>query len=143
MKKAFNFLAAALFFLLTAQTQAQTVVGKWKTIDDETKQPKSIVEIYEQNGKYYGKIVKLFLDAKANPDPICDKCEDDRKNKKIVGMVIMTDMKKDGDEFSGGEICKPSNGKTYRCKMWLEGGKLMVRGYIGFVYKTQEWLREN
>ncbi len=142
MKHISRIFAILVVVFFSTQLQAQTVVGRWKTIDEDTKQAKSIVEVYEKNGKLYGKIVKLFLDAKSNQDPICDKCEGDRKNQKIIGMEILKDMKKDGNEYAGGEICKPSTGKTYRCKLWLENGKLMVRGYVGFIYKTQEWVRE-
>ena len=60
--------------------------------------------------------------------------------KPIVGLEIIRDMKKDGDEYAGGDILDPENGKVYRCKIWVENGKLMVRGYIAFLYRTQTWL---
>ncbi len=122
---------------------AQSVLGKWKTIDDETGDPKSIVEIYEKNGKVYGKIIKLFRKPGEDPDPICDKCprEDERFNKKIIGMEILRDMTKSGSEYSGGTVLKPDEGKIYRCKIWLEGKELMVRGYWGILYRTQTWQR--
>jgi uncharacterized protein (DUF2147 family) len=130
----------AIFF--AAQVQAQTVIGRWRTIDDETKKPKSIVEIYEQNGKIYGKIVKLFREPNEDQDPVCDKCEDSRKNKKIIGMVIINDLVKDGNEYEDGKILDPKKGKIYNCKIWLENGKLMVRGYVAFFFRTQTWVRE-
>jgi uncharacterized protein (DUF2147 family) len=133
-------LTFALFF--SQNLLGQTVVGKWRTIDDETGKPKSIVELYEQNGKLYGKIIKLFRAPNEDQDPVCDKCEDTRKNKKIIGMNIITEMSKDGTEYSGGEIIDPKKGKIYRCKLWVENGKLMVRGYLGFFYRTQAWTKE-
>lgn len=142
MKYLLNLFALAILMVFATQAQAQSVLGKWKTIDDETGKPKSIVEIYEQNGKVYGKIIKLFREPKEDQDPICDKCEDHRKNKKIIGMVIMTDMEKDGDGYEDGKILDAKKGKIYSCKIWLEGGKLMVRGYVGFFYRTQTWVRE-
>ncbi|HMP99158.1 MAG TPA: DUF2147 domain-containing protein [Cyclobacteriaceae bacterium] len=141
MKK--NILLLLLMFGFLAIANAQSITGKWKTIDDETGDPKSIVEIYEQSGKIYGKIVQLYRKPGEDPDPICDKCpkEDERFGKKVIGMEIIRDMKKSGSEYSGGTVLKPDEGKIYRCKIWLEDDKLMVRGYWGFLYRTQTWLR--
>jgi len=139
MKYLMQLFALGLFFV-SFGLSAQSVTGKWKTIDDETNKPKSIVEIYEKDGKMYGKIVELFRGADEDQDPICEKCKDHRKGQKIIGMNIVSDMKKDGDEYSGGEIMDPANGKTYTCKFWLEDAKtLKVRGYWGFIYRTQTW----
>jgi uncharacterized protein (DUF2147 family) len=143
MKKAIIGAGLTLVIFFSQNLFGQTVVGKWRTIDDETGKPKSIVELYEQNGKLYGKIIKLFREPNEDQDPVCDKCEDARKNKKIIGMNIITDMSKDGTEYSGGEILDPKKGKIYRCKLWVENGKLMVRGYLGFFYRTQTWTRES
>lgn len=119
------------------------VLGKWKTIDDETGDAKSIVQIYERDGLVYGKIIELFRKPGEDRDPTCTKCGDDdpRKGKKVLGMEILKDMKIDGSEYSGGEILKPDEGKIYRCKIWEEDGKLFVRGYLGFFYRTQEWIK--
>ncbi|MEO1051270.1 MAG: DUF2147 domain-containing protein [Bacteroidota bacterium] len=142
-----NFKTLSILFFLSLMTSSliaqETVFGKWKTIDDETNEAKSIVEIYQRNGKVYGKIVKLFRNANEDPDPVCDKCpnDDPRKGKKIIGMEIMKDMKKDGSSYSGGKILKPDEGDIYKCKIWLEDGKLYVRGYWGFFYRTQVWER--
>ncbi len=120
-------------------------VGKWKTIDDSTKQPKSIVAIYEENGKLFGKIEKLFLKPEEEQNPVCDKCEGALKDKPIIGMVILRDLEKDDDEWSGGTVLDPENGKTYKVILEVEDGgkKLKVRGYIGFslIGRTQYWLK--
>ena len=131
-----------IFFLVLTLSDsiAQSIIGKWKTIDDETNKPKSIVEIYNKGGKVFGKIVKLFQDPDEDPDPICDECTDYRKNMKVIGMEIITDMVKDEDEWIEGEILDPENGKVYRCKLWVEDGELKVRGYIAFFFRTQSWL---
>jgi len=126
--------------LLIGNVSAQTIFGKWKTIDDETGKPKSIVEIYEKNGKAYGKVIKLFREPHEDQDPICDKCTDDRKDKKVLGMEIIRDMEKDDDEWDDGTIMDPKKGTIYDCKMWVEDGKLQVRGYIAFFFRTQTWL---
>jgi uncharacterized protein (DUF2147 family) len=134
-----------LFILLlsTINAWSQTVTGKWKTIDDETGEPKSIVEIFERGGKFYGRIVKLFRKPNEDQDPVCDECDesDARYKKKVNGMEILKGMARDGDEYSGGEILDPNNGKIYRCKIWLEGKDLKLRGYIGPFFRTQTWLR--
>lgn len=133
-----------IFSAVAVSVNAQTVLGKWKTIDDETGEPKSIVEIYERGGKVYGKIVKLFRKPNEEQDPVCDECdgEDARYKKKILGMEILKDMVKDEDEYADGEILDPNNGKIYRCKLWLEGKDLKLRGYLGPFYRTQTWVRE-
>lgn len=128
---------------LPAAVCAQVITGKWKTIDDETGEPKSIVEIFEKDGKVYGKIVKLFRKPDEDQDPVCDECDKDdpRYNQKIIGMEIITNMTADGDEYAGGLILDPKVGKVYRCRVWLEGEKLQVRGYWGPFFRTQTWLK--
>ncbi|MGZ3773400.1 MAG: DUF2147 domain-containing protein [Pseudobdellovibrionaceae bacterium] len=137
---------ATLFISNLAFAQLNTPVGKWKTIDDETKQTKSIVEISENKGQLSGKIVKLFRKPDEDQNPKCDKCTGDKKDKPILDMEILEGMTQDGDVWSGGHILDPKNGKTYKCKIKVvEGGKkLEVRGFIGFslIGRTQVWERE-
>ena len=139
------FLLAAVLFSSSLFAQHEDITGMWKTIDDETGNPKSVVKIYIQDGKLYGDIVKLFRKEGEDPDPICDKCDEDdpRYNQKILGMTIITDMEyqEDDNEWEDGEIMDPKKGKVYDCKLWVEGGKLQVRGYVLFFHRTQEWLR--
>lgn len=138
---------ASLALLLTtsAMAQAPSAVGRWTTIDDETKKPKSVITIWEENGKLFGKIEKLFREPTEDQNPVCDKCDGALKNQPIIGMVIMRDLKKDDDEWTGGTILDPANGKTYKCKIAVEDGgkKLKVRGYIGMALlgRTQHWVR--
>jgi len=118
------------------------IEGKWKTIDDETKQAKSIVEIYKKGDQYFGKITQLLIKP-ANPN--CTACKDDRKNKPIQGMEIIRNLKKDGNEFTGGTITDPKTGKTYKCTITRSGDNLNVRGYIGlsFIGRSQTWQKVN
>lgn len=105
------------------------------------------MRISEVNGVYEGRIEQL-LNRQPDDDPegICRTCPGDRKGKPLVGMTILSGLKKDGDIYAGGEILDPKNGKTYRCKTEvIEGGKkLNVRGFIGvsLIGRTQTWLRE-
>lgn len=129
------------FVLISATLQAQDIVGVWKTIDDDTGEAKSHVEIYKQNGKYYGKVIKILNEDKA--DAVCEECDenDPRYNQPILGMVIVKDLEKDDDEYEDGTILDPNNGSVYDCTMWLEDGNLKVRGYWGFLYRTQTWYK--
>lgn len=139
MKKVLLTFVLSLFSVLSfAQIE-----GKWKTIDDETKQAKSVVEIYKKSdGKYYGKVSQLLIKP-ANPN--CTECKDDRKGKPILGLEIIRGLKKDGDEFTGGTITDPKTGKTYKCTITKSGDKLNVRGYVGLslLGRTQTWEKMN
>lgn len=143
MKQTLMIMALAIFSITTLQA-GNNIVGKWKTIDDESGKVKSIVEIRIENDKAYGTIIKLFNDD-PNYDPICDKCNDHLKNKKIIGMQIINDLKLDGDKWEGDNgILDPDNGKYYDCKIWVDeddSNILNVRGYISFLYRTQTWHR--
>ncbi|WP_444928645.1 DUF2147 domain-containing protein [Microbulbifer sp. SSSA002] len=134
-----NLLLATFGLLFALQASAADILGNWRTIDDETGETKSIVNLYEKDGKYYGKIVDLLLKP---DDTICDQCPGDLKGKPMVGLDVITDMVKKGDKYEGGEILDPLKGKVYDCKIWLEDDNtLKVRGYLGFLYRTQTWHR--
>ncbi len=133
-------LLLAILSTFALATQAQTdIFGKWKTIDDETGKPKSIVEIYKKDGKAYGKIIKLYRTADEDQDPICEECTGGKKNQKIIGMEIITALEQDGSDWEDGTILDPKNGKIYDCEIWRDGSELKVRGYIAFLYRTQTW----
>ena len=141
----FSILVITVLFSVSLQAQHEDITGLWKSIDDETGNPKSVVKLYLKDGKLYGDIVKLFRKPNEDPDPVCDKCDEDDKrfNKKIKGMTIITDMEfQKGDKtWEDGEILDPKKGKVYDCKLWVENGKLQVRGYVLFFHRTQEWVR--
>ena len=133
----------AFVALLISSLSFAQIEGKWKTIDDETGQAKSIVEVFKKsNGQYYGKITQLL----AKPEnETCVKCTDDRKNKPLIGLEIIRGLKKSGNEFTGGTITDPKTGKTYKCTITRDGNKLNVRGYVGFslIGRTQTWHKVN
>ncbi|MEM7185524.1 MAG: DUF2147 domain-containing protein [Bacteroidota bacterium] len=137
-----NGLIGSLLLLTTTIIQAQDVFGTWKTIDDSTGEARSIVEIYEEDGKVYGKIIELINPKE--PNPLCDKCSGEDKDQPVIGLTFIKGLKKDGDEYNGGKILDPENGKLYKCYITLEDeNKLKVRGYIGFslLGRTQYWYR--
>ena len=134
-----------ILLLFTFSVNGQQIVGQWKTIDDETKKERSIVEIYKVDDSYSGKIIKLQRSLEDDPDPVCDACapDDSRYLQKIIGMEIIQDMAfdKSSNEYVDGTILDPESGSEYQCKLWLsEEGTLKVRGYIAFFYRTQTWL---
>ena len=139
-------LLIALGLISTLATAAENPVGLWRTIDDKSGKEKSLVRVTESNGQLQLTIEKIFREPGEDPNPLCDKCPGEKKNKPVIGMQIGNGLKKDGDVWSGGEILDPQNGKTYKCKVWLEdkGKKLHVRGFIGVsvLGRTQVWLRE-
>jgi uncharacterized protein (DUF2147 family) len=131
---------------LSAHAADFSPVGLWKTIDDHTGKPRGLVRVVEADGEYQGKVEKIFPKPGDDPNPRCEKCEGARRDQPVTGMTILWGLKKQGDEYQGGEILDPENGKIYRAKMKLEDGgrKLHVRGFIGFslLGRTQIWLRE-
>lgn len=133
-----TFLAAA-FIAATSLFAGGSPVGMWKTIDDETGEAKSHVRVWEKDGKIYGTIVKLLQEEDGGKNVLCTECSGDRKDKPVVGMTFVWGLEKDGDEYTGGQILDPGNGKTYRCKLWREGDTLQVRGSIGPFGRTQTW----
>ena len=138
--------ALAIAGSATARDGNFTPVGTWNTIDDASGKPKSLVVITESNGVLQGKIEKLFRAPNEDQNPKCDKCTGANKDQPIVGMVILSGLKYDGKEWTGGEIIDPATGKLYKSKAELtEGGtKLQVRGYVGIplIGRSQTWVRE-
>ena len=132
----------SLACLLTFSLSAQNILGQWKTIDDETGEAKSIVEIYEEDGKVYGKIVEIF--DKSRRDLPCKFCKGEDYNKPILGLVIIKDMEQtETNLYKSGTITNPEDGKVYTCRLKLDDdpNRLQVRGYVAFFYRTQYWVR--
>lgn len=136
-----NILFLSMTLFLSSMLQGQSITGTWKTIDDETNEAKSHLELFMGDGKLYGKVVKLLKSA---PDKRCDKCPGERKDQPILGMIVLVNMKEKEGFWQSGDILDPEKGKWYSCKMWLKDGDpntLVVRGYIGPFYRTQYWYR--
>ena len=146
MKRLSQFAFAACLLLGSAVAWAanDTPVGTWRQVDDVTGKPKSVIQITEDNGKLQGKVLQVLL-SDDGPHPICKKCEGERKDQPVEGMVIMWNVSKDGDVWNGGKILDPKNGKVYSVKLSLteSGQKLDVHGYIGIslLGRSQVWER--
>ena len=139
-------LAIIVLAAITVNAAELSPVGLWRTIDDNTGQPKGLVRIRAVDGQYEGKIEKAFPKPGEDPAPKCDKCDGARHNQPVLGMTILWGLTQQGDEYQGGEILDPESGKIYRVKMKLTDGgkKLEVRGFIGIslLGRSQIWLRE-
>ncbi|WP_424001359.1 DUF2147 domain-containing protein [Maribacter sp. IgM3_T14_3] len=132
-----------LFILiLSISVNGQSIVGEWETIDDKTNKRKALIEIYEKDKLYFAKITKTFDGDK---DAVCEKCVGDKKGQPIVGLVIVQNIKNNGNKFESGTILDPESGETYNCNLELiDKNKLKVRGFLGFSIfgRTQYWLRK-
>ncbi len=138
-----------LFFSFTALpvlANDPSPAGLWKNVDDVSGKPRALIRITESSGTLQGKIEKVFLNSTEEPNAKCDKCEGSNKNAPIVGLEILSGLKESGDEYVGGQILDPDNGKIYRSKVRLidSGKKLSVRGYIGVLMlgRSQTWERQ-
>lgn len=130
---------------VAAAASPEAVVGLWRSIDDATGKPKSVVEISEHEGKLQGHVRQLFREPGEDPAPRCTACSGALKDAPIIGLKIIDGAVADGDEFAGGSIVDPKTGKVYRLKLSLDDGgeRLRVRGYVGLpaLGRTQIWER--
>lgn len=137
-----KYLFLVTVLLLTTSALGQSITGEWETYDDETNEKKALIEIYQTGDLYFAKIVKSYI---SDEGKVCTNCTGAKKDTPIAGLVIIENLKKDGEEYNGGEILDPENGKTYKCYLELiSANKLKVRGYLGFSLfgRTQYWRRK-
>lgn len=128
--------------LISLTVTSQSIAGVWKTYDDGTGELNSEVEITIKNGKLYGKVIKLY-NVDPSKDYRCTQCTDYRKDKPQIGMTFITGLTQSGKYWTGSKLMlDPNTGKSYDAKLWLESeNKLAVRGYLGWFYRTQYWIR--
>jgi uncharacterized protein (DUF2147 family) len=139
-------LSAVLMAALPVWAGEASPTGLWKNVDDVSGKPRALIRITESNGTLQGRIEKVFPAPNEDPNPKCEKCEGTNKNAPVVGLVILSGLSKAGDEYVGGQILDPDNGKVYSSKLRLtdNGKKLSVRGYIGvpMLGRSQTWERQ-
>lgn len=128
MKKIFF----AILMMANVAKADTNITGFWTTIDDETKTAKSVVQIYEYQGKYYGRVVELLKNKQATAKL--------PNNPRVMGMDIIWDLEQKGDKYKGGEILDPTKGTVYGCEIWRDKENLIVRGKIAFLGRNQTWL---
>ncbi|PHI20356.1 hypothetical protein CEQ90_07800 [Lewinellaceae bacterium SD302] len=140
-----NFILLTVITLMGFGLNAQSLdspAGRWKTIDDETGEAKSVIEIKGANGEFTGHIAEILT---GNDDAVCEKCSGKQKNAPMLGLVIIKDLKAKDDHWAGGSIMDPQKGAEYKLSVWYEDDNpdvLFVRGkhWTG-LYRTQEWQR--
>ncbi len=137
---------AVLTFVTTISFAASySLVGSWQTRDKRTKEPSSVIKIWKSEGKYFGKVVKIYAVNGNKVTDICVKCRGELRNKPILGLPIIKNMVSKGNKFVGGRILDPRNGKDYHCIFTFspDGSKLNVRGYVGMPLfgRTDVWER--
>ncbi len=119
-------------------------VGLWKTIDDHTNQPRGLVRVYEEDGRFFGRVERSLMPEDAGKT--CTACTDERRNQPVVGMVIMRNIRLVDGRYGDGDILDPESGTIYQCEFSLEGdgSRMVVRGYVGIslLGRSQSWLRE-
>lgn len=133
---------ATYFLFLSLFIQTRDFEGNWVTIDDETGVEKSIIKLYIENNTLYGRIETLLLEE--DQDQLCTNCKGSELNQPIEGLIILKGLTRDEEQWTGGTILDPANGKEYQCTLTLEGdSELNVRGFIGFSFigRTQRWKR--
>ncbi len=128
------------------QAPVNTPVGYWKTIDDKTGKPRSIVKIFEANGELHGRIEKLLDVPSGAKAPSCDKCPGDKKGKPVLGLEFLWGFKRDGANWGEGAVLDPEEGKVYKANLeLLDGGKrLKLFGFVRVLVKigrSQTWTR--
>lgn len=129
---------------LAAQShKADDILGFWFNEEKDAK-----VEIYQENGKYYGKVV--WLEEPNEPDTGLPKLDDENddpelQKRPIMGLLLMTEFVFDGDdEWEDGQIYDPKSGNTYSCYMKFDSKDVLkVRGFIGisWIGRTTYWTR--
>ncbi len=133
-------IACSLFSMGTLCSQ--DILGFWKTIDDQTGRPESIIAIYQYHNRYFGRIIATYDDSGKLEDTIYTP-----KNRApgvighpfYSGMDILWDLKQEGSRFVDGEILDPEKGRVYGAEIWTQNGKLIVRGKILFFGRNQSW----
>jgi len=133
---------AFVFLFVSFTVNSQDIFGKWRTIDDQSGEAKSTVEIYKQNGQVFGKIIDIYNEK--DKDALCNTCLGEEYNKPVLGLTIIKNLTKEGVYYKNGTIFDPEDGKSYKCRLSLDEDNhdvLMVRGYISFFYATQYWER--
>lgn len=119
----------------------QNAVGHWQVINNDGSKGGQ-VQTYIENGVLFGKVTGA-RPGRA-PDSVCDRCPGALKGQRIMGMIVIRNFHAEGDDWVGGTVVDPENGKEYKGKMWAIGNdKLGMRGFVGIslIGRTATWVR--
>ena len=130
-------LLVSLFSTTLWAENISTPSGLWNTVDDTTGEVRSTVKVTVEKDRLFGTIMEVHDPLEKNPT--CDKCKGELKDLPIIGMRVINGLTLKNDVWKRGTLFDPESGKEYKGEVWLEGDHLMVRGYVGFFYRTQQW----
>ena len=119
----------------------QNAVGHWQVVNSDGT-PGGKVDTYLENGKLFGRVTEARPGR--SPQDVCDKCSGEYRNQLILGLVIMRNFRPEGDDWVGGTVVDPENGKEYKGKIWtVDKDSLHLRGFIGIslLGRTESWVR--
>lgn len=138
MKTLLIFALSFTFTFSLAQSKTDAILGVWLTQIQDAK-----VEVYKKNNKYYGRVIWIAdpEDKYGNPVKDVENPNEQLRNRPILRIDILTGFSYDDGEWINGKIYDPKNGASYECKLWLENGKLKVRGYVGWFFDTKTWTK--
>ena len=131
-------LVASLWAVTGWAEPAADPSGLWNTFD-KAGTLQSTVEVNIVDGKLYATVISIHNQPEGNP--LCEKCEGDLYGKPVIGMEVINGLSLKKNIWQKGTILDPKTGGIFNGRVWLEGGALSVRGYLGFVYQTKIWQR--